>query len=381
MPARLSIGQPLRRRTALLGAFSALTLTHAAATPSWAADLARPSVIACATWGAAPPRTSISWGARPTHLAIHHTATPNRGPQSLAVDHAFCRSIQREHLSRSPQIRDTLHNFTVTQAGRILEGRHRSLEAALGGARSAIGGHIRGGDAANEKAVGIENEGMFTSTLPPQAEYRALVHLCTWLCRQYAIPVAHIQGHRDFPGQNTACCGDLFHSRLGTLRADVAATLATGVVTTTLHAGGSAAAYPTLRAGDSGAAVSRLQGLLNAAGHSVGAVDGRFGPATMTAVRSFQASRGQPGDGVAGPRTWCALLSRRATPVLRAGDSGEAVTRVQCALNARSGAGLTEDGRFGSATGAAVRAYQRLVGLADDGVVGSGTWGALSAGR
>ena len=59
----------------------------------------------------------------------------------------------------------------------------------------------------------------------------------------------------------------------------------------------------------------RLQGLLAAAGRldigantSRGRFDGKFGPSTDRAVRSFQGSQGLTVDGIVGPKTWTALL-------------------------------------------------------------------------
>lgn len=71
---------------------------------------------------------------------------------------------------------------------------------------------------------------------------------------------------------------------------------------------GAAAASPpsddvTLRFGDKGEAVSRLQQALRGLGHHL-IVDGDFGPATLAAVRAFQAEQALAVDGVAGPKTW-----------------------------------------------------------------------------
>lgn len=63
-------------------------------------------------------------------------------------------------------------------------------------------------------------------------------------------------------------------------------------------------------------------------------------------------------------------------PVLDRGDRGEAVRRLQGLLDAQW-TPLDVDGAFGPATDAAVRTYQDRQGLAVDGVVGAGTWGAL----
>jgi putative chitinase len=75
--------------------------------------------------------------------------------------------------------------------------------------------------------------------------------------------------------------------------------------------GPAAAAEPTLRAGDEGDAVVRLQNALIEAGFRVWP-DGKFGELTKRAVIAFQTHSGLPGDGVVGPITWGALLSRDA---------------------------------------------------------------------
>jgi hypothetical protein len=60
-------------------------------------------------------------------------------------------------------------------------------------------------------------------------------------------------------------------------------------------------------------------------------------------------------------------------PVLRMGDTGQAVSHLQELL------GLAPDGDFGPATKAAVVAFQQNAGLYADGVVGGQTWRALLA--
>ncbi|BAT54679.1 putative penicillin-resistant DD-carboxypeptidase [Nostoc sp. NIES-3756] len=63
---------------------------------------------------------------------------------------------------------------------------------------------------------------------------------------------------------------------------------------------------PILRQGDSGAAVTELQKLLNAKGANV-VVDGIFGATTKNAVIIFQRSNGLTADGIVGTKTWAAL--------------------------------------------------------------------------
>ncbi|GAA5018828.1 hypothetical protein GCM10023258_05850 [Terrabacter aeriphilus] len=134
--------------------------------------------------------------------------------------------------------------------------------------------------------------------------------------------------------------------------------------------GSTETSLPVLRSGSSGAAVRTLQYLLRASGKSVTA-DGSFGPATDSAVRSYQSAHGLSVDGVVGNNTWYSLL-----PVLRQGSTGEAVKGLQREL-VDAGYSLTVDGSFGPATYSALRSYQSTSGLVVDGVAGTNTWGSL----
>jgi hypothetical protein len=66
----------------------------------------------------------------------------------------------------------------------------------------------------------------------------------------------------------------------------------------------------TLKPGDTGPQVRALQRALKALGYSVGTIDGQYGPATKTAVASFQHAAGLTEDGVFGPKTLNALIQR-----------------------------------------------------------------------
>ncbi|WUC39987.1 peptidoglycan-binding protein [Streptomyces sp. NBC_00557] len=127
-----------------------------------------------------------------------------------------------------------------------------------------------------------------------------------------------------------------------------------------------------MRQGATGERVRTVQYLLNAHGAAL-TVDGAFGAATDSAVRSFQSAHGLSVDGVVGPDTWQALIV-----TVRQGSTGQAVSAVQSQLNAH-GAALTVDGAFGAATDSAVRSFQSAHGLSVDGVVGPDTWQALVA--
>jgi peptidoglycan hydrolase-like protein with peptidoglycan-binding domain len=65
-------------------------------------------------------------------------------------------------------------------------------------------------------------------------------------------------------------------------------------------------------------------------------------------------------------------------PTVRKGSKGEAVKGLQNALRQRGVGHLDIDGVFGPATETAVRRFQRDANLAEDGIAGPDTWGALN---
>lgn len=61
------------------------------------------------------------------------------------------------------------------------------------------------------------------------------------------------------------------------------------------------------------------------------------------------------------------------------GTSYASVKEIQHFMNKNMGNSLSCDGKFGSATGNAVKNFQRNVGLSADGVCGRNTWSKISA--
>jgi hypothetical protein len=130
--------------------------------------------------------------------------------------------------------------------------------------------------------------------------------------------------------------------------------------------------WPPEQQGSTGENVRTVQYLVTAQGHPT-AVDGVFGPATKTAVEAFQSSRGLSADGIVGPQTWPQLIIQ-----VQQGSNGDAVRAVQSQMHSRGdGATIAIDGIFGSMTNDAVRAFQTLLGLTADGIVGPQTWNYL----
>ncbi len=105
-------------------------------------------------------------------------------------------------------------------------------------------------------------------------------------------------------GPETAAAVTLFEQRSGLPQDGTAGPAVLGRMVADV-----AQSAPLLREGAQGAAVSDLQGLLQADGVQV-TVDGSFGPATQSAVQHLQSGRGIAPDGVVGPETWQALFAR-----------------------------------------------------------------------
>ena len=120
-----------------------------------------------------------------------------------------------------------------------------------------------------------------------------------------------------------------------------------------------------------------LQERLGALGHSCDPdPPGRFGPATQSAVKTFQRSRGLAQDGVVGPDSWRALVEAgyrlgdrllyHRRPMMR----GEDVADLQRQLSALGFDAGKVDGIFGPVTARAVLDFQQNKGMAEDGIVG-----------
>ncbi|MCR6033450.1 DUF1906 domain-containing protein [Nocardioides sp. zg-579] len=139
--------------------------------------------------------------------------------------------------------------------------------------------------------------------------------------------------------------------------------------------------YPALGPGRRGAVVRTAQCLLQQRGAYRGRVDGVLDRPVTAAVRRHQRSRDLPVSGRVDRRTWTSLLAAGSAPLLKEGSAGDAVRRVQRALNVATAADLRVTGVLDRATARWVRTYQRQVGVAVTGVVAGETWAALRRGR
>lgn len=156
-----------------------------------------------------------------------------------------------------------------------------------------------------------------------------------------------------------------------------------------------------LRPGDTGDDVKSVQQRLQELGYYAGDIDGDYGSGTTEAVRFFQARNSLTVDGRVGPKTVEKLYSSSAIPAysgdssatptptptvqpqvtpsqtLRLGAQGQDVVLLQVRLMALGYLSGKADGDFGSATGAAVAAFQLRNGLTADGIAGPKTYKKL----
>ncbi|MGW7450155.1 peptidoglycan recognition protein family protein [Streptomyces sp. NPDC054787] len=209
------------RRVVLRGGFAlAAGAALPLATAGRAHSAAGPDIIGCATWGArAASEPVVILANRPERIIVHHTATANVTDYSQRRAFALARAIQTYHMDAHGWI-DTGQHFTVSRGAFVMEGRHHSLAQLRAGTRQVRAAHCVG---QNTVAIGIENEGTYTSQAPPAAQYAALADLCAHICGQYGLPASEIYGHRDFNA--TSCPGDRLYALLPALRRDVATRL------------------------------------------------------------------------------------------------------------------------------------------------------------
>ena len=157
----------------------------------------------------------------------------------------------------------------------------------------------------------------------------------------------------------------------------------------------------SLRKGDTGSDVKSVQRRLKELGYYTGSLDGDYGTGTFNAVKAFQKNNGLTADGIAGNATYKKLYSDKAvaagsaatptptpkptptpTPAptydipqrtLRSGDEGEDVKTVQKRLKELKYYAKSIDGKYGSGTISAVKAFQTRAGLTADGICGTKT--------
>lgn len=167
-----------------------------------------------------------AWGARPTgcsatednwyRMAIHHTAG---GQTSGGTVEGALKAVQAYTMD-SGGFCDIPYQFLVGHDGSLWEGRSLALRSGATG----------GGN--NDGNIAVSFLGCYHPSGCPGGVSHAVTEemmtaaqvLVQTLVRQHEIvsDTETIRGHRDWPGNSTACPGEFVHGRLAELRADIA---------------------------------------------------------------------------------------------------------------------------------------------------------------
>jgi peptidoglycan hydrolase-like protein with peptidoglycan-binding domain len=148
------------------------------------------------------------------------------------------------------------------------------------------------------------------------------------------------------------------------------------------------------RSGSAGDDVEKLQRALQIKKHYTGNIDGKYGPATVAAVKSYQKASKLSVTGRADSRTIQSLFGKLSETTAkndpemsgitrigqisvpnttRPGNSGSHVKHLQQALKLKGYYKAPIDSSYGQKTSDAVKRYQKAVGLEADGVAGFAT--------
>ncbi|MFG0317936.1 MAG: N-acetylmuramoyl-L-alanine amidase [Planctomycetota bacterium JB042] len=155
-----------------------------------------PTVVdarARATWRAAPARGNKDGMTRIGRITVHHSgATVTATDESAAA--SAIRSIQRDHQD-SRGWADIGYHYLIDRAGRIWEGRELKWQGAHAGSPTL-----------NRGNVGICLLGDYRTQEVTPSQRTALFEALDALRREYGIPRARVEGHREVKG-GTLCPG------------------------------------------------------------------------------------------------------------------------------------------------------------------------------
>lgn len=167
-----------------------------------------PPILTCPNWDALPPKARPVVTDRPDKIVFHHTAghVPDIKPRlneryRSAIEYA--QALQRYHMLTNGW-NDSGHNFLVTRAGVIVQGRWGSVIAIEHG-RMVVSAHCPG----QNNNPGIEHEHI-AGELMTQEQINATVLLMTWICNRTGIRPTEIYPHSLF--YNTDCPDNLVNA-------------------------------------------------------------------------------------------------------------------------------------------------------------------------
>jgi len=325
----------------------------------------------------------------PNHIMTHHTAS---GPNADGWPDVNYMCFATVNLAKPTA------NLYIARAG-VIYVMAGGATNTNGVGRDPCG--ATGDDSMNRAAIGIEagNNGQGETWPGPQQD--CYVKLCRELSKAYGITTGRIHSHFEWTSRKVDCAGQSRYAtgankwNMTTFRNDVAATPTTPPPTQPPPSGDWWTALmkslPTLRKGNSGSAVKRMQHLIAAAGFmdpgNVANYDGLFGAGTESALKAFQGAAGGVQDGVCGPWTWGALMHTiDGIPTIKNGARGPDVERMQHLLAAAGFLNQANtanyDGVWGSGTESAKIKFDNAKGLTPSppSDCGQGSWTRLLKG-
>lgn len=172
----------------------------------------------------------------------------------------------------------------------------------------------------DDRAITIEvaNDGGAPDWHVSKAALSALVELLTDICKRNGIPKLLWRADKSLIGKvdqqnmtvhrwfaKKSCCGDYLYNLHGSIAAEVNKWLSGGATPEPVKV---AVAKPTIKRGATGENAKLLQKDLNQFGCGL-VEDGKFGPASVAALKAWQTKYGLTADGSYGPASYKKMLS------------------------------------------------------------------------
>lgn len=169
-------------------------------------------IITCPQWHARQPKSPITTCARSKRVILHHTAGHHREIQnprdeSLLEAMRYAQDIQHAHMAPgglgAPEGGvDSGHNFLVTRAGYVLQGRWLTVSAIEAG-HMVNSAHCP----TQNQEIGIEHEHLGNEKMTPEQRVASAL-LMAWIAKHYyRTSPLEIQPHRKYYA--TACPANL----------------------------------------------------------------------------------------------------------------------------------------------------------------------------
>lgn len=150
-------------------------------------------------WGA-PPYSGPRDGHAKRELFIHHEAGPVRKPANATSEHGVMREIRNFHIHTRGWA-DIAYSYVLFPSGRLYTGR------GFHGLPAAQLNH-------NSGTIAICLAGNYETQHLTDSQKRRLIEACNNLAK---LGVRTVGGHREAPGQSTACPGSHVMPFLNTL--------------------------------------------------------------------------------------------------------------------------------------------------------------------